>query len=197
MKRIFLLMIPCLFIARLAWASAGQAIQQQRQMQEMAIQKAVAEQQIQQQIAVQQQIAAQQQIVVQEHIALQTQPRPSPTGEEYIVSLKDVFKSLETSSKAWALMIDRDPKILVVTEYIDYFKDNQIKIKKPAEYYVDLIDMMAEQDPAMLKTPFRNVFQLVSILEYDFDNGQDKDKMIINLLGREGYLQNKQRLGLP
>lgn len=191
MKKVILLTVFCLLITRFAWAGAGQAIQQQRKMQEAAMQQAIVQQQIEQQAI------AQQQIAIQQHIAIQTQPRPSPTGEEYVVSMKDVLISLKTSSKAWTLMIDRDPKIFVVMQYIDFFKENKVKIRKSADHYVDLIDAMAEQDPAMLKNPFKNVFQLVAILEYDFDNGQDKDKMVVNLLGREGYLQNKKRLGLP
>lgn len=191
MKKTILTLILIIATAKMAWAGAAQAVQQQRKMQEAAMQQAIVQQQIEQQAI------AQQQIAIQQHIAIQTQPRPSPTGEEYVVSMKDVLKSLETSSKAWTLMIDRDPKIFVIMQYMDYFKENRVKIKKSADYYVDLIDAMAAQDPAMLKNPFKNVFQLVAILEYDFDNGQDKDKMVINLLGRDGFLQNKKRLGLP
>jgi len=191
MKKTILTLILIIATAKMAWAGAAQAVQQQRKMQEAAMQQAIVQQQIEQQAI------AQQQIAIQQHIAIQTQPRPSPTGEEYVVSMKDVLKSLEASSKAWTLMIDRDPKIFVIMQYMDYFKENRVKIKKSADYYVDLIDAMAAQDPAMLKNPFKNVFQLVAILEYDFDNGQDKDKMVINLLGRDGFLQNKKRLGLP
>ena len=56
---------------------------------------------------------------------------------------------------------------------------------------------MMAQEKEILKNPFESVFQLVAILEYDFDNGQDKNKLLINLLGKDGYLKNKKRLGLP
>ena len=118
-------------------------------------------------------------------------------GEEYVAEMADVLKSLETSSKAWSLIIDKEPKAFILSKYIDSFKTQGIVIKKSAEDYINILDSMAAQDPAMLNNPFKNVFQLVAILEYDFDNGQNKDKMIINLIGKEAYLQNKERLGLP
>ena len=44
--------------------------------------------------------------------------------------------------------------------------------------------------------PFDQVLQFVAIIEYDFNNGQDKDEMAQKLLGEEGYLRNKRRLNL-
>ena len=120
-------------------------------------------------------------------------PRP-PAGEEYVVEMADVLKSLERSSEAWALIIDQEPKGFIISKYVDYFKARGAMIKKPVEHYITLLDNMSAESPEMLKNPFKNIFQLIAVLEYDFDNGQDKDQMIISLIGKEAYLQNKQRL---
>ena len=42
--------------------------------------------------------------------------------------------------------------------------------------------------------PFEQLLQTVAVVEYDFDNGQDKDAMAKKVLGEQGYLKNKQRL---
>ncbi len=204
MKILLLFALLLLNAQDLAWAGAAQMVQQQKKMQEAMIQKAIMEQQIAEQMAQQAQQHMAEQIVQQGFFIDQEIPVSAtfnapyqPTGEESIVEMNDILKSLETSSKAWSLIIDREPKAFIILKYIDYFKSQKILIKKPADYYVDLVDGMTAQDPGMLKNPFKNVLQLVAILEYDFDNGQSKDKMIMNLLGKEGYLQNKKRLGMP
>jgi hypothetical protein len=196
----------------LAWAAAAQMIEQQKKMQAVMIEKAVIEQQMAEQMAqeIAQQTAqqaaqqafeqaAQEGITLDQNISISAtfnKPR-TRSGEEYVVEMADVLKSLETSSTAWPLMIDREPKAFILSKYIDYFKTQGAAIKKPIDYYIDILDGMTAQDPAMLENPFKNVFQLVAILEYDFDNGQNKDRMIVNLVGKEAYLQNKKRLGIP
>ena len=210
MKALLLAGVLVFTSGHLAWAAATQVMQQQKQIQEAIVQKAIVERQIAEQMAQQaaqqmSQQAAQQMVedVVSHGFVIDTEIPVSatitqtvPAAEESVVEMNDILKSLETSSKAWSMIIDREPKTFIVLKYIDYFKSQKILIKKSADYYVDLIDGMATQDPAMLQNPFKNILQLVAILEYDFDNGQDKDKMVIGVLGKEGYLQNKKRLGL-
>ena len=53
---------------------------------------------------------------------------------------------------------------------------------------------MADGNGAMLKNPFKDILRLVAIMEYDFDNGQDKDEMARRILGEKVYQENKKRI---
>jgi len=204
----FLLLIGIfLFCTDLVWAAAGQVMQQKKQMQEAMMQKAIAEQQMAQQAVAQQvvtqQVAAQQAAMQQEFVVDQNIPvsatftLPSQVGEvQSVVEMSDILKSLETSSKAWPLIISKEPKLFIILKYVDYFKKRGAVIRKPAEEYLDLLDSIMAENADITKNPFENVFQFVATLEYDFDNGLNKDKMIIDLIGKEGYQKNKQRLGM-
>ena len=60
-----------------------------------------------------------------------------------------------------------------------------------------MIDGMALENPEMLAQPFVNILQVVAVLEYDFDNGENKDAMALKVLGsKEAVMKNRERLGL-
>ncbi|MDE2028915.1 MAG: hypothetical protein KGJ11_10295, partial [Candidatus Omnitrophica bacterium] len=56
-----------------------------------------------------------------------------------------------------------------------------------------LIDELARQNPQMLERPFGELIQILAIMDYDFDNGMDKDALAKAVLGPQGYEQNKKR----
>lgn len=118
----------------------------------------------------------------------------APQEIKDIVDISDIFKALETSSKAWVLMIDAEAKEMVVQHFIDTFRQQNAVIRKPAHTYVPLIDEMARNQPQMLENPFENILRLTAIMEYDFDIGQDKDALAKKVLGEKAYIENKKRL---
>ena len=111
-----------------------------------------------------------------------------------VVTLDDLIASLDQSSQAWPLIIDAQAKQLVVARYIQRFEERGVHIGKSALYYAYLIDDLSQKAPPMLEQPFENILQIVAIIEYDFDNGQDKDAMARRLLGEEEFRRNKQRV---
>jgi hypothetical protein len=129
--------------------------------------------------------------------ALQTFSMPTtsaaPKENEDFTRLISVFKD---SSTKWTSIQDAKQKELIVYYFISEFQDAGIKIKKSPFYYVSMIDSMAAQSPEMLAHPLSAIIQVVAIIEYDFDNGQDKDAMAKGILGEEGFLRNKARLGI-
>jgi len=118
-------------------------------------------------------------------------------GVQDIVTLDDLVASLNTSSRAWELMIDKAAKEAVVEYYINAYQARGVMIRKPAGQYAAMIDAMTQASPGILDEPFDHVLQIAAIVEYDFDNGTDKDAMARDLLGEEEFLKNRQRLGLP
>jgi len=194
----FLFVLMFIFCSQFSvHAAAPQFMQQQKQAQEEMIKKAIIEQQMAEQAAVQQ--AAAEKMIIQQNIPVTaTIEVPAETQNEgEFVDMSDILKSLETSSKAWPLIVEKQVKGFILYKYIEYFKEQGITINKPISEYLPLIDSMIAQNEEMTKNPFENIVQLVATIEYDFDNGQDKDKMIIDLLGEDGYIKNKKRLGIP
>lgn len=112
------------------------------------------------------------------------------------VNMEQIWKELEISSEVWMYIMDPKPKEITIQRYIDWYAKQGIKIKRPASFYVSAIDSMASQNEALLKNSFKDVFMIVAVLEYDFDNGQDRDALARQILGEPLYSQNRKRLGL-
>jgi hypothetical protein len=88
---------------------------------------------------------------------------------------------------------DDKAKVLTVSEYIQRFSDEGAHISQPPEHYAQMIDQMSGQNPDMLNMPFGQLLQIMAIIEYDFDNGMDKDALAKKVLGESGYEANKKR----
>ena len=58
-----------------------------------------------------------------------------------------------------------------------------------------MIDDMAIQNPSLLTRPFKDILQMVAIMEYDYDMGVNPDVLAKKALGEQFYLANKRRLG--
>ncbi|VAX36689.1 hypothetical protein MNBD_UNCLBAC01-1241 [hydrothermal vent metagenome] len=183
------------------------AYQQQAAQQQRAAQQKQRQRQQQQQVAQQRALQQQRAIAQQQTRALQQQKglqlRQSfnvretvDKGEaKEIVTIEKIWKSMETSSKVWGLMMDTTPKVATVDRYIEWYQQRGTIIENPPIHYVGMIDAMSQDNPQMLRSPFEDVLRLVAIIEYDFGNGRDKDLMAVEVLGEEVYRKNKQRLG--
>ncbi len=156
----------------------------QRQAQQQAMQVAAARQ-----AAAVGQLKAQQTIIFHEEIdASQIQDT---------TTIAQIWKAMERSSEVWLLMMENDAKALTVTRQIDLYKQQEgVTISKDPAYYVQMIDGISAENPSLLNRPFKEVLRFVAILEYDFDNGEDKDTLALKLLGDKMYEANKTRLGL-
>ena len=159
-------------------------------------------QQMMQQQMMQEQMRQEQ--MVQQHRALREEQAKTRAlsadqlGVQSEADFDDVIQDLLNTSRAWTLMVDADAKEAVVAYFLKDFRGKGIAVKKPAWYYVSLIDSMAQGSPEMLDQPLDRVLQVVAIIEYDFENGQDKDLLAYQILGsKQAVIQNRQRLGLP
>ncbi|MBI4309606.1 MAG: hypothetical protein HY591_04670, partial [Candidatus Omnitrophica bacterium] len=112
-----------------------------------------------------------------------------------IVDIAQVWSKLETNSKVWPLLIDNQAKSMTVNEFMERFRKEKIKIQKPSSFYAKMVDDMSAQDPQMLRKPFKEILQMLAIMEYDYDNGTDRDTLARKLLGDRAYLMNRKRLG--
>lgn len=112
-----------------------------------------------------------------------------------IVDIQDIWKELETSSEAWPMMMDMAPKVATIEKYKDFYKQQGVEITKSPEHYIEFIDGLIMQNPTFLQNRFEDLFRLAAIMEYDFDNGVDKNELARRVLGDQIYEQNRKRLG--
>jgi hypothetical protein len=118
----------------------------------------------------------------------------SSSPDDNGATLKDLWNQLDRSSEVWAQIVDREPKEMTIKRYIELFSQQGVNIRKSVEYYVDMIDSMTKESPQMLQSPFRDILRVVAILEYDFDNGADRELLVRQVLGNQGYQRNLQRV---
>lgn len=121
---------------------------------------------------------------------------PKKKEKVEVVGIEQVWEQLEQSSEVWDLMLDREPKELTVEREIGKFQDQGVEIKKSVSYYTDRIDTILKQNATMKQYPLANILRILAIMDYDFDNGQNKDLMAMEVLGAKLYLENKKRPGL-
>jgi len=123
-------------------------------------------------------------------------PQTAPIQDGFYQEMARLFLKLDESSEAWMQIRDLRVKMLIVSRYIELFGQEGARIKKPALYYAQLIDNMVRQDTGMLANNFKDVLRAVAIMEYDFDNGTNRDALARSLLTGQAYIANKRRLGL-
>ena len=137
---------------------------------------------------------------VSETMSQQTAQQSQSANNEQapeVAALADVIAALNQTAENWTLLVDTAAKETIVTYYVHEFQQQGIGILKPAEYYVNVIDGMSQQSPDIFKHPFSQVLQIVAVMEYDFNNGQNPDDMAYQILGsKEAVMQNRQRLGM-
>ena len=123
----------------------------------------------------------------------QVVPTAGPSGVKDTVDLSEVWKKLDQKSTVWTLLMDDQAKVLTVSEYMDRFHKEGVTISAPPLHYVQEIDQIVAANPAMLQRPFGELLQIVAIIDYDFDNGMDKDALARKVLGDAGFEVNKRR----
>ncbi len=117
---------------------------------------------------------------------------PSTGGDT--VDLTEVWKKLDNKSTIWTALDDDQAKLLTVSEYIGRYEKEGVKINEPPAHYVQMIDQLSQQNPQMLQRPFGEVIQILAIIDYDFDNGMDRDTLAKKVLGDQGFAANQKRI---
>jgi len=112
------------------------------------------------------------------------------------VGINSIWEELEISSEVWPLIMDDEPKRETVRRYIEWYLAQGVTIRQSPEHYVQEIDSLAQQNSDLLKSPFKDVLMVAAVMEYDFDNGRDRDELARQVLGERLYTENRKRLGL-
>lgn len=118
---------------------------------------------------------------------------PNEGGE---IGFDDLIRRLRVSSEIWQQIADQDVKVLIVAKYIELYRQSRIVITRPSAYYAARIDQLAQENPTLLNNAFDKVLLIAAVMDYDFNNGTNKDSLASQILGPQLYQQNKQRLGI-
>ena len=110
------------------------------------------------------------------------------------VDVDEFWRVLDKSSEAWRQIVKPNDKVFVVAHYIDLFSQKGTTITRQPSYYAAMIDDIIHNNPGLLSSSFSRLVQMAAIMEYDFNNGQDKDVLARQLLGEQAYLANRKRL---
>lgn len=124
---------------------------------------------------------------------LQVIPNIASQDQANAPQLKD---ALDKNAVIWNSIANPEVKDSMVRRYIADYRASGISINKNPSHYTAIIDEMSKRNPEMLSRPFNKVLETVAIIEYDFDNGVNKDEMAKKILGEQGFINNKKRLGM-
>ncbi len=122
--------------------------------------------------------------------------RSKPSGPTSNVEEDDIFDRLGDDSEIWMKIVKPMDKLYIVQHYIERYRKDRVYIRHKPQLYVMAIDDLLRRNPQYIRKPFEQVLMIMAIMEYDFDNGDDKDQMALTTLGQNAYLANKKRLGI-
>jgi hypothetical protein len=114
-------------------------------------------------------------------------PRKSPA--EYAAMMETLSKEMYAFET-----LHPDDQRIAVAAMIELFRNQQQGvITKPAEYYVRRINETILTNGEIEQMPLDRVLMVLAVMEYDYDNGRDKDELAKEVLGPAMYEANKQR----
>jgi hypothetical protein len=129
--------------------------------------------------------------------AKKEQPQqPSAVAGKSGVEFGQMMNQLTSSLAEWS-SLNQDDKKKAVQAIMDFYKTRQnIAILKSVDFYVQKVDESFNTNPTIRALPLPVVLQILSVMEYDFYNGENKDELAKKILGDKMYEANKERLRL-
>ncbi len=115
------------------------------------------------------------------------------TYQEYM----QAFKEGKCSSMWIYKNMDRKGKVNLINTLIERYKEREgVIISKSAEYYVDELDTLLSIVPESKSYKLLILLRTIAVMDYDFDEGIDKDKTADKWLGPARFEILKQDMGI-
>ncbi|MBU3760081.1 MAG: hypothetical protein FGM27_09185 [Candidatus Omnitrophica bacterium] len=111
-----------------------------------------------------------------------------------------MMAELSTNMKSWGSLHPDDQRIALAAVIQLLAQQGNGKISQTPAYYADWINQTLLTNKEVLAMPLDRVLVIHAVMDYDFDNGKDKDLLAQEILGPSMYEANKarrQKLGLP
>ena len=114
-------------------------------------------------------------------------PRTDPA--EYNEMMSQLSENLST----WRELHPDDQR-LAVTAIIQLLDQQGAgKISNPPAYYAERINQASVESPEVLEMSLDRVVIIFAVMDYDFETGQDKEELAMEVLGPSMYAANKAR----
>ena len=119
--------------------------------------------------------------------------QPARNDLEMDPAFQAKMDQLLTSSKGWSSLTYQE-KLKAIDLVINLFKVKEnAAILKPVEHYSQRVDVSFSKDPSMATLPLTLVIKILSVMEFDFYNGQDKQALARQTLGPDFFEQGEKR----
>lgn len=109
------------------------------------------------------------------------------------VAFPDMMTQLSRNMALWERM-GGDEKKQSVEAVIGLYKNrDNVAILNTGEFYAGKIDETLKANPSVANMDIMTLLRVLSIMEYDFYNGENKDALARKTLGEKGFAENQTR----
>ncbi|HQB12286.1 MAG TPA: hypothetical protein PLX96_04855 [Candidatus Omnitrophota bacterium] len=109
------------------------------------------------------------------------------------IPFPEKMNQLSRNMSLWGRLSPEEKTQAVDAVIALYRNRDNIAILNTGEFYVGKIDETIRGNPPVANMDIMTLMRILSIMEYDFYNGQNKDELARNTLGDKGYEDNRTR----
>lgn len=90
--------------------------------------------------------------------------------------------------------LSRDEQKRAVDAVVSLYKNrDNIAILNTDVFYVGKIEETLRANPSVVSMDIMTMVRILSVMEYDFYNGENKDDLARKILGEKGFVENQKR----
>ncbi len=117
------------------------------------------------------------------------QQKPAPAGTPpaaaSALSFEDMMNQLSQNLTVWKTM-DQASKVQAINAVINLYKNREnTAILKAGDFYAQKLDEALAGNSGMVNSNLISVVKILSVMEYDFYNGKNKDDLARETLGEK------------
>ncbi len=109
------------------------------------------------------------------------------------IAFPDMMNQLSQNMALWERLGGGEKKQAVEAVIGLYKNKDNVAILNTGEFYVGKIDETLRDNPSVANMNIMTMIRILSVMEYDFYNGENKDALAKKLLGEKGFEENKTR----
>jgi len=109
------------------------------------------------------------------------------------MAFPDMMAQLSQNMALWERMGGSEKKQAVEAVISLYKNRDNVAILNTGEFYVGKIDETLTANPSVANIDIMTLMRILSVMEYDFYNGENKDALARKTLGEKGFAENQTR----
>ncbi len=120
-------------------------------------------------------------------------PAPAPAAPPAGPTFEQMMNQLSVNSLLWGQLNQEDKKKAVDAVIGLYKVRDNIAILNSADFYARRVDETIAGDPGVANLDLPQIIKILTVMEYDFYNGQNKEELAKKTLGDKMYEANRLR----